>query len=87
MDQFTKANINLNAILRNLKDLCEMDKESYDLVKDKNLTIQFIVKGGIKGSLSFENGKVSYRSGTSSYTLHHLNILMGCLMVQRCRYH
>lgn len=63
MDQFTKANINLNAILRNLKDLCEMDKESYDLVKDKNLTIQFIVKGGIKGSLSFENGKVSYRSG------------------------
>lgn len=63
MDQLTKANINLHAILRNLKDLCEMDKESFDLVKDKNLTIQFIVKGGVNGSLSFENGKVSYKNG------------------------
>ncbi len=63
MDQLTKANINLHAILRNLKDLCEMDKESFDLVKDKNLTIQFVVKGGVNGSLSFKNGKVSYENG------------------------
>ena len=63
MDNFTKANVNLNAILRNLKDLCEMDSESSDIIKSKKVTIQFIVKGGIEGTLFFDNGKVFYEKG------------------------
>lgn len=63
MDNFTKANINLHAILRNLKDLCEMDSEARELVNGKSMTIQFIVKGGIEGTLFIDNGKVFYERG------------------------
>ena len=64
MDQFTKASINLHAILRNLEDLCQMDQEAHSLIKDKKLTIQFNVKGGINGSLSINQGQITYQEGT-----------------------
>ena len=34
MDNITKAKINLFAVLRNLEDLCAMDKESADIIKE-----------------------------------------------------
>ncbi len=80
VDQLTKANINLYAVLRNLEDLCELDEEMKGLIKDKDLAIQFSVKDGPEGLLEFKNGKCSFnpRSGNCSIKLYfkspeHLN--------------
>ncbi|MGF7057453.1 putative sterol carrier protein [Brassicibacter mesophilus] len=61
--ELTKANINLFAILRNLEDLCELDSEMKALIKNKNISIQFSVKNGPDGFLTFKNGKCSFKRG------------------------
>jgi hypothetical protein len=58
------ANINLYAVLQNLEDLCALDQEAKSLVKDKNLAIQFMVKNGPVGLLSFHDGNCSFQKGT-----------------------
>ncbi len=63
VDQLVKANINLHAVLRNLEDLCELDSEMNEMIKDKDIAIQFIVKNGPRAHVSFSNGQVSYSRG------------------------
>ncbi len=62
-DELTKACINLHSILRNLEDLCQLDSEAYSLIKDKNISIQFSIKGVPKALLSFKDGKCTMIRG------------------------
>ena len=68
-DQLTKANINLYAVLRNLEDLCELDAEMKELIKGKNLSIQFSVKKGPKAFLSFKDNKCIFTRGKGKCTI------------------
>lgn len=63
VDQLTKANINIYAVLRNLEDLIDIDEEMKDLIKDKDISIYFVVKNGPKAHLQFKDGKCSFREG------------------------
>lgn len=58
--ELTKANINLYAVLRNLEDLCELDKDMKTLIKNISMRIKFVVKNGPKGYLSFEDGTCTF---------------------------
>ena len=60
MDNITKAKINLFAILRNLEDLCEMDPEAKELIKDQNITVGFSVPEVGKAVLQFKDGKCTF---------------------------
>lgn len=61
--ELTLANINLYAVMRNLEDLCEMDSEMKNLIKDTNLAIQISVKNGPKGVISFHEGTCRFARG------------------------
>lgn len=51
--QLIKAGINLYAVLKNLEDLIALDEESRNLIKDKNISIQFLVKNGPSAWVKF----------------------------------
>ncbi|WBW94877.1 hypothetical protein [Oceanirhabdus sp. W0125-5] len=68
-DQLTKANINLYAILRNLEDLCELDSDMKNLIKGKNISIQFSVKNGPSAVLSFKDNKCMFKRGSGKCNL------------------
>ncbi len=63
-DQLTLASINLNAVLRNLEDLCKLDEEMKKLISGKNMRIQFQIRGGPNALLSFRDGTCSFKKGT-----------------------
>lgn len=54
---------NLFAVLKNIEFLLEHDEESRKLVAEKNIAIQFKVKNGPCGNLSFKNGKAELKEG------------------------
>lgn len=60
MDNITKAKINLFAVLRNLEDLCEMDPEAKELIKDQKITVGFSVPEVGKAVLEFKDGKCTF---------------------------
>lgn len=62
-DALTMANINLYAILRNLEDLCEIDEEVKSLIQDKDISMQFIIRGGPQALIKFKNGKCTFTRG------------------------
>lgn len=62
-DALTMANINLYAVLRNLEDLCELDKEMQAIIRDKEMSIQFIVKNGPQALLEFKDGRCRFTRG------------------------
>jgi putative sterol carrier protein len=62
-DSLTLANINIFSILRNLEDLCELDKDIKALIKDKNISIQFNVKNGPSALLIFKDGECELQRG------------------------
>ncbi len=64
MDQKTLAYINLNAVLKGLVKLCELDEECRELIAGKNVSIGFSVKGGPEGTIAFKDGVCSHREGT-----------------------
>ena len=63
MDNITKAKINLFAVLRNLEDLCAMDKESADIIKDTKLSVQFNVPDVGSATIDFDHGKCTFNRG------------------------
>jgi putative sterol carrier protein len=63
-NDLTKANINLYAVLRNLEDLCEMDKDTKNLIAGKDITLQLTVKDGPEALISFKDGKCTFKKGT-----------------------
>jgi len=65
----TLANINLYAVMRNLEDLCEMDSEMNELIKNQNLSIQMSVKNGPMGLIKFEEGKCQFKRGKHPATV------------------
>lgn len=69
MDNVTKAKINLFAVLRNISDLCDLDAESKEIVKDEKLSVQFIVPDVGVGTLKFENGKCTFTRGKGPASL------------------
>lgn len=51
-----KAHLNCYAVLQNLEDLVEHDSEISTMIKDWDITIQFIIKNGPKAFIKFKNG-------------------------------
>jgi len=71
-----KANLNLHAVLKNLEDIVEFDREIKELTSSWDVSIKFIVKGGPSAIVSFNNGKCSVdkgRSGKASIILWFLS--------------
>lgn len=56
LDELIKSNLNLYAIFKNLEDLVAYDKETAELAKNWNISIQFTVKNGPSAYVSFKNG-------------------------------
>ncbi|MFA6866108.1 MAG: hypothetical protein WCR54_01160 [Clostridia bacterium] len=83
MDNVTKAKINLFAVLRNIEDLCELDKESKELVKNTKLSVSFNVPEVGCAVLIFKGGKCEFIPNESKAGLklwfnspEHFNKLM-----------
>jgi len=54
--ELIKARLNLYAVLKNLEDLVKYDSEMAELSRNWNLSIQFLVMGGPKAFIEFQNG-------------------------------
>lgn len=65
-DALTLANINMFAVLRNLEDLCELDKEAKSLIEGTSISIQFIVRNGPNALLSIKDGRCTLTRGTGA---------------------
>jgi len=61
--QIIRAGINLYAVLKNLEDLIAQDATCRDLIAGKKLSIQFLVKGGPKSWIQFENDRCTVGQG------------------------
>lgn len=72
VNQSVKARCNMFGVLKNIEYLVENDKESAKIVEGKKIAIQFIVKNGPSGNLSFNNGKAEMKHGKhkSNMTLY-----------------
>ncbi len=57
------ANLNLHAVLKNLEDLVEKDEKMRAHCAGWNKSIQFVVWGGPKAYVQFENGVCTVESG------------------------
>ena len=57
------AGINLFGVLRSLQELVALDAESRALVQDAELTVEFAVRGGIRGALRFSGGACAFIEG------------------------
>jgi hypothetical protein len=63
MDTVTKAKINLFAVLRNLENLCDLDSEAKEIIKDVKISVQFNVVDVGSATIKFENGKCTFSRG------------------------
>ena len=61
--ELVKANLNLYAVLKNLEDLCEFDREMKKLTAFWNVSIQFSVRKGPHAWVSFSDGKCAVSRG------------------------
>ena len=59
-----KARLNLNAVLRNLEELPALDPETAQMIRDWDISIRFLVLGGISARLAFKDGRCSYQQGS-----------------------
>lgn len=62
-NQTAKAYINLNGVLRCLPHVCALDQTAKELIRGRNLTIQFRVKNGPIARLVFEDGVCRFEKG------------------------
>jgi len=70
-DSLVKARCNLFAVLRGIEYLLENDNECTEMVKETDLSIQFIVKNGPRGNLTIKDGKGKMIEGK-----HKSNIIL-----------
>lgn len=68
-DSNVKARCNLFAVLRGIEYLVEHDSESAALIQGKNISIQFNVKNGPSGNLSFKDGRAVMKEGRHKSTI------------------
>ncbi len=61
--EFVKANLNLYAVIRNLEDLPDLDRETANTIKDWNISIQFTVFNGPTAYIDFKEGKCKFGEG------------------------
>lgn len=61
--QIIKAGINVYAVLKNLEDLILLDEECRNIIKNKKLSIQFLVKNGPNAWVKFENDTCTVGQG------------------------
>lgn len=54
------ARINLFGVLRSLQELVALDVDSRNLVADASLTLEFVIRGGIRGALNFTDGRCDF---------------------------
>ncbi len=54
-----KANLNLYAVLKNLEDLCEFDRDMKKLISSWDISIQFTVRKGPRAWVRFRDGTCS----------------------------
>ncbi|HOC68205.1 MAG: hypothetical protein BWX80_00136 [Candidatus Hydrogenedentes bacterium ADurb.Bin101] len=57
-----KAHLNLNAVLRNLENLCKLDPETASLIHSWDIAVRFTVLGGMSARIGFQNGKCTFQS-------------------------
>ena len=83
-DQLTMSCINLYAVLQNMENLVELDRDAKLLIENAEIAIQFAVRGGPAALLSFENGRCRLQKGKgrSNISLYftspeHLNKMFG----------
>jgi hypothetical protein len=62
-NQNSLAHINLNAVIKSIVHLYDLDEEIRELVGNRNIAIQFVVRRGPSGLLKFENGKCTFNEG------------------------
>lgn len=58
-----KANLNLYAVLKNLEDLCEFDREMKELISRWDVSIQFSVRKGPRAWVKFRDGTCQVSRG------------------------
>lgn len=63
MNDLIKAHLNVYAVLQNIEELVKLDKEMAQLIKDWDITIQFIVRGGPSAYLEFRQGACRHGRG------------------------
>ena len=70
MDNITRGKITLFAILRNLEDLCEMDPQSKEIVKNmKPIAVEFNVPEVGSAVIAFKDGKCTFTRGKGKSSL------------------
>ena len=57
------ARINLFGVLRSIQELVTLDVESRNLVKDTQLTVEFVIRGLCRGTLRFSSGACEFIEG------------------------
>jgi len=67
-----KASLNLGAVLQNLAELCRLDPESQQLIRDWDVGIQFTVLGGPRAWVEFRGGACRAGLGGASLSEVHL---------------
>lgn len=70
IDSKVKARCNLFAVLRGIEYLVEQDGECAELIKGKDISIQFNVKNGPKGNIRFKDGRAEMKEGAQKSTIH-----------------
>ncbi|HKL93666.1 MAG TPA: hypothetical protein VJZ69_00085 [Clostridia bacterium] len=69
MDNVTKAKINLFAVLRNIQDLCYLDSESQEIIRNQKISVQFNVADVGSATLKFADGKCEFSRGKEKASL------------------
>ena len=59
------ARINLFGVLRSIQELVALDAESRNIIAGRNETVEFVVRGGHRGSLEFRNGEARFLEGAA----------------------
>ena len=55
-ESLIKAYLNLHAVFQNLEDLVKFDEPMAQLIRDWDLTVEFVVRNGPSAFVEFKNG-------------------------------